>query len=60
MKLDKAIEINGQLEHHSSLDFSPAELHAIKLGIEALERVANARQQYSGWSGRPLPGETEE
>ena len=60
MTLEKAIEILTDILRCVKPDDPPDEHDAIKLGIEALERVAHLRNFWGKDLNLKLPGETKE
>ena len=60
MKLDKAIEILTSLEKTLAPTMAASGTDAIKLGIEAMNRVQLARKDFGYIDPSLLPGETEE
>lgn len=60
MTLEKAIEILEDCSHGALLGISKETKDALKLGIEALERLREHRLGCVDFTFRALPGETEE
>ena len=60
MTIDKAIEILHDLINHSEIAFTPDELDATKLALEALKAVKSARANHYWTPIPPLPGEDPE
>jgi len=58
MKLEKAIEIGTLFVKNSKLDYLPDQRDAIKLGIEALERIKLCRRKRNMKLIDYIPGET--
>lgn len=58
--IEKAIEITQQYCNTLELSRSGLLFDALKLGIEALKRIKDIRQEYSGTREAMLPGETKE
>jgi len=60
MKIDKAIEIlEDDHARPERIIFTPGHATAIKLGIEALKRLKEHREEQIDITYNPLPGETE-
>ena len=59
MTIDKAIEILQDVLDIVPRTITPDEVDALKLGIEALKRIRNARNTGYFLPAAPLPGETE-
>ena len=60
MQIEYAIEISNDYCQHPERPPTPAQLGALKLGLEALKRLKFGRCHPSGWELNPLPGETRE
>ena len=60
MTLDKAMEILAESAYHGSTTFNEDYKDAQKLGIEALKRLKEHREDQIDITYRALPGETEE
>ena len=60
MKLEKAIEELNIINHDGFVITRYTEYEALKLGIEALHRIAAERAGYDVYAPDLLPGETEE
>jgi len=60
MKLSEAIELLTEMSEPGIVAFDKQDLDAIKLGVEALERIQNRRTDSGGVLGPKLPGETPE
>ena len=58
MKIDKAIQLLGDLLHYSETENPPDDGDAIKLGIEALKLLQHRRAYLLGARPEILPGET--
>jgi len=58
MNIPKAIEILSRTVAHSRADNTPHVRDAIKLGIEALQRVREERTGYESYAPDLLLGET--
>lgn len=58
MKIDKAIEILDVRPGQSGFFLTPERLEAMRLGIEALKRVKEARVKVYFTSRTLLPGES--
>ena len=60
MTIEKAIEILTELSMPGSPDLEPGDFAAIKLGIEALQCIKQARRLATRYYTAHLPGETKE
>ena len=58
MKIDKAIQLLGDLLHYIETENPPDDGDAVKLGIEALKRFKQWRFVKSHLASELLPGET--
>ena len=57
MTIDKAIEILNHILRATPLRYDPDQKDAIKLGIEALNRIQACRKVIDIPYNKPLPGE---
>ena len=60
MQIEEAISLNRKLLRAGNYDVDPKFTKAIKLGIQALKRIKERRDQGKGYEPRLLPGETED
>lgn len=58
ISLDKAIEILKEKQREDEPHWERGDRDAIKLGIEALKRVKEEREEHTCMRNIPLPGET--
>lgn len=59
MKLDEAIEILSDSAHLGMTTFNQDYKDALKLGIEALKRLRQEKDEIPDTLWNPLPGETD-
>jgi len=60
MTIDRAVEKLGFIKRKRIPEGELRELKALNLGIEALKRLKEAREQHLIRNDSPLPGETED
>jgi len=60
MTLDKAVQLQEAYLRNPLCNLTADERDAAKLGIEALNRCKNFRDNSLNWGYQSLPGETEE
>ncbi len=58
MKIEKAIEVLGEILRFVKPADPPEEHDAIRLGIHALKRIKDNRQNFLPFAFHSLPGET--